>query len=95
MSQGVDTGFVAGAIVGAVLVATILLVPFVRYVGLVAATIAIVVVCLHGGIAEIIEHVSALQAAVASAPTFSAGIVGGALAITLIGVGSRRRRPAE
>jgi hypothetical protein len=95
MSQSVDTAFVAGAIVGVVLVATILLVPLVRYVALLAATIAIVVVCLHGGISELVDHVSALQAGVASAPSFSAGVVGGALATALIRSGSRRRRAAE
>jgi hypothetical protein len=95
MSQGVDTAFVAGGMVGVVLAATVRLVPLVRYVALVAATIAIAVITLHGGISELIEHVSALQAAVVGAPTFSAGIISGALAIALIGVRSRRQPPVE
>jgi len=93
--MSVNAAFTAGAIVGAVVVATVLWVPFVRYVALVAATIAIVVMFLRGEISALVDYVDSLQALVGSAPTFSAGIIGGGLAVVLIGLGSRRRRAAE
>jgi hypothetical protein len=95
MSEGVEAAFTAGALVGAVLAATVLLVPFVRYFVLVAATMAIVVIYLRGGVTELVDHVNALQAVVVSAPTFSAGIIGGGLAAVLLSLGRRTRRAAE
>jgi hypothetical protein len=91
MSESVETAFTAGVIVGAVLAATVLLIRFVRYFVLVAATMIIVVIYLRGGVTELVDHVSALQAVVVSAPTFTAGIVGGGLAVFLLGLGKRAR----
>jgi hypothetical protein len=93
--MSVNAAFTAGAIAGAVLVATTLLVPFIRYVALVVATMAIMVIFLRGGASELVDYVDGLQALVGSAPTFSAGIIGGGLAVVLISLRSRGRRSAE
>jgi hypothetical protein len=93
--MSVDTAFTAGAIVGAVLIATVALVPLIRYVALVAATMAIAVVSIRGGVSELVDCVDAFQGLVGSAPTFSVGIIGGGLAVALIGLVSRRRRTAN
>jgi len=88
-----DTAFTAGAIVGAVLVATILVVPLVRYVALVAATSAIAALYLHGGVPELVVWINGLQGEIVSKPTFSAGVIAGTL-VALIGLGITRRRAA-
>jgi hypothetical protein len=93
--MSVDSAFTAGAIVGAVVVSTFLLIRFIRYVALIAATMAIVVVSLRGGVAELIGYVDALEGLVGTAPTFSAGIIGGGLLVALIRAGRERRRAAE
>jgi hypothetical protein len=84
--MSIGTAFTAGALVGTVLVATVLLVPLVRYVALVTATMAIMLVSLRGGVSELVDYVDGLQALLGSAPAFSAGIVGGGLAVVLIGL---------
>jgi len=86
----IDSGLTAGTIVGAVLSATILLVPFVRYVALVAMTSLIAVVYLHGGVSELTSSIMGLQSGMASAPGFTGGIISGML-LVLVSAGGRRR----
>jgi len=89
-SSIIDSALTAGTVVGAVLSATILVVPFVRYVALVVMTILIAVVYLHGGISELTSSIRGLQSGMASAPGFTGGIISGML-LVLISVGGRRR----
>ena len=62
------------------------MVPLVRYVALLIATMAITLISLRGGVSELVDYVDGLQAVLGSAPTFTAGIVGGGLAVVLIGL---------
>jgi len=89
-----DTAFTAGAIVGAVLVATVLVVPLIRYIALVAATSAIALAYYHGGVAELVVYINRVQAEVVSKPTFSTGILAGSL-VAWIALRGRRGRTAE
>lgn len=86
----IDSALTAGTVVGAVLSATILVVPFVRYVALVAMTILIAVVYLHGGVPELTSSIRGLQSGMGSVPGFTGGIISGML-LVLVSAGGRRR----
>jgi hypothetical protein len=47
---------------------------------------AITLISLRGGVSELVDYVDGLQAVLGNAPTFTAGIVGGGLAVVLIGL---------
>ena len=87
-----ETALAAGAIVGAVLVATILVVPFVRYAALIATTSVIVVIYLRGGVAALVAFIDALQAEMANKPAFSAGMIAG-MALVAVAFGRPSVRP--
>jgi hypothetical protein len=89
-----EAALAAGAIVGAVLVATILVIPFVRHVALIATTMAIMVIYLRGGVAELVTFVNATQAGMADKPTFSVGMIAG-VALVVVVLGGRRGRTAK
>ena len=93
--MSVDTAFTAGAVVSAVLVATLRWVAPVRYVALLAGTMAITVVFIRGGVPELIDYAGALETLLGGAPAFSAGIICGGLAVALMGFKSHRKRATE
>jgi hypothetical protein len=92
MHESIDAVFTAGAIVGAVLVTTLLVVPLIRYIVLIAATCAIAAVYFRGGIPELIVYVNGVQAEIVSKPIFSGGILAGVLFVTLLRLGRPQRR---
>jgi hypothetical protein len=94
LDSAFETALAAGTIVGAVLVATILVVPFVRYAALIATTSVIVVIYLRGGVAELITFVNAVQSEMADKPIFSAGMIAGT-ALVVVAFGGRPRRAAK
>jgi hypothetical protein len=94
MHESIDATFTAGAIVGAVLVTAILVVPLARYVVLIAATCAIVGIYFTGGIPALVADISDVQAVIFSEPAFSAGTIAGVLVVSLISLGIRRTRIA-
>jgi hypothetical protein len=89
-----EVAVAAGAIVGAVLVATILVVPLVRYVALVATTSVIVIIYLRGGVAELVTFINDLQAEMIDKPTFSVGMIAG-MTLVVIAFGGHRGRSAK
>jgi hypothetical protein len=91
----VISAFIAGLVVAAVLVTTILVVPIIRYVVLIAATCTILAIYLHGGVRELVAYVSDAQTEMIGKPTFSAGGVAGVLLVMLIGLRTKRRSRAE
>ena len=88
--SAIDPALTAGTIVGGVLAATILVVPFVRYVALVAMSMVIVVVYLHGGVSELTISIRGLQSGMGNMPGFTGGIISGML-LVLVSAGGRRR----
>jgi hypothetical protein len=90
-----DSAFTTGLLVAAVLFTTILVVPIIRYVVLVAATCTIVIIYLHGGVSELVSYVNDAQTEMVRKLTFSAGSIAGVLMVALIGLRTRRRRGAE
>jgi len=94
LDNAFEAALAAGAIVGAVLVATILVVPFVRYAALIATTSVIVVIYLRGGVADLVTFISALQAGMADRPIFSAGMIAG-MALVAFAFGRPRGRAAK
>jgi hypothetical protein len=94
LDSAFEAALAAGAIVGAVLVATILVVPFVRYAVLIATTSVIVVIYLRGGVADLVTFISALQAEMAGRPTFSAGMIAG-MVLVAFALGRPRGRAAK
>jgi hypothetical protein len=83
-----------GVLVGVVLVTTIILIPRMRAIVLVAATSVIAIGYLHGGVAELVAHADALRAEVIRAPTFSAGLIAGAVVAVALMM-SLRPRPKK
>jgi hypothetical protein len=94
MNESMDGVFIAGAVVGAVLVTTFLVVPVIRYIVLIVATCMIAAIYLHGGISELIVYVYGMQTEIASKPVFSLGTIAGALLVTLFRLGKRERQVA-
>jgi hypothetical protein len=92
MDESMDSVFIAGAVVGAVLVATLLVVPVLRYIVLIVATSVIVAIYLHGGIPGLILYVYGMQIEITNKPVFSLGTIAGALLVTLFRLGKRERR---
>ena len=92
MQESMDGVFIAGAVVGAVLVTTFLVVPVIRYIILIVATCVIAVIYLHAGIPGLISYVYGVQTEVASKPVFSLGTIAGTLLVTLFRLGNRERQ---
>jgi hypothetical protein len=95
MHSSIDTDFTAGAIVSAVLVTTLLVVPLVRYFVLIAATCAIAVIYFRGGVPELVTYMHGIEAGLAGEPVFSIGILAGALFVALTRSGRRSTRMTE
>jgi hypothetical protein len=90
MQGSVSAVFMSGVIVGVVLLTTILVVPLFRYLVLVAATVMIAAIYLHGGVPELAVYASSGELEVAREPIFSAGVFAGGMMVTLVRFWKRR-----
>jgi hypothetical protein len=90
MQGSVSAVFMSGVIVGVVVLTTIFVVPIFRYLVLIAATIGIAVIYLHGGVPELAVYASSGQVEVTREPMFSAGVFAGGMVVTLVRLWKRR-----
>jgi hypothetical protein len=83
MNEAIGAVFVTGFIFGAVIVTTLLVVPLIRYIILIAAACAIGVIFLHGGAIELVACVNGLLAEAGRNAIFSLGALVGATVVAL------------